>query len=233
MRALKKPLVNIIGSCIIVLTLYLLIHQTSQLQDPKPLDPNKLNTGLDTKIHKSNEKQLPSDVDLIKDDFNIDSTKLNNAETPFMPQMTNETLKAELGRSSWRLFHTILARYPETPTEYEKSTLKQYIYLFAQVYPCGDCARHFQKLLDKYPPQTINRQVASLWGCDIHNKVNDRLGKEIYDCSTILEDYDCGCGVDEELDQYDETKHSVGTQGTKIDKDHLKFELNSEDKQLG
>lgn len=118
-------------------------------------------------------------------------------DVPFMPKMANETLKAQLGNAAWRLFHTILARYPDKPTKQEQSTLDQYIHVFAQVYPCGDCARHFQQLLTKYPPQTRSRKTAALWGCDIHNKVNKRLGKPDYDCTTILEDYDCGCGSDE------------------------------------
>lgn len=118
-------------------------------------------------------------------------------ETPFMPKMANETLKAQLGNAAWRLFHTILARYPDKPSQQEQTTLNQYIHLFAQVYPCGDCARHFQQLLQKYPPQTASRKNAALWGCHVHNKVNDRLGKPEYDCTTILEDYDCGCGSDE------------------------------------
>jgi FAD-linked sulfhydryl oxidase len=51
--------------------------------------------------------------------------------------------------------------------------------------------------------------------------VNERLGKQEYDCSNILEDYDCGCGADEaELDN-------------SVEEDHLFFELNKEEKQLG
>lgn len=120
------------------------------------------------------------------------------SNTPFMPQMANETLKAELGRALWRLFHTILARYPDQPTAVQRQTLGLYILLFAQVYPCGDCARHFHKLLTLYPPQLSSRTTAAMWGCDLHNKVNKRLGKADYDCTTVLEDYDCGCGADEE-----------------------------------
>lgn len=118
-------------------------------------------------------------------------------DTPFMPKMANETLKALLGNSAWHLLHTVLARFPEEPSAAEKTTLKLFVYLFAQVYPCGDCARHFQKLLKKYPPQVTSRKTAALWGCHIHNKVNERLSKEEYDCTKILEDYDCGCGEDE------------------------------------
>ncbi|KAG7663366.1 uncharacterized protein J8A68_003114 [[Candida] subhashii] len=123
-------------------------------------------------------------------------------ETPFMPKMGNATLRAELGRASWKLFHTVLARYPDNPTENERETLNTYLYLFAQVYPCGDCARHFIKLLEKYPPQTGSRKTAALWGCDVHNKVNKVLKKPEYDCTKILENYDCGCGTDETEKDY-------------------------------
>lgn len=123
-------------------------------------------------------------------------------ETPFMPKMANATLKAQLGRSSWHLLHTVLARYPDKPTDQEKATLKLYIHFFGQVYPCGDCARHFQKLLKKFPPQVSSRKTAAVWGCHIHNQVNERLKKPEYDCTTILEDYDCGCGSDEKEDDF-------------------------------
>lgn len=134
------------------------------------------------------------------DQGDTDTGEFDIANTPFMPKMANETLKAELGNAAWKLLHTILARYPEQPVESEKVYLKRYIESFAQVYPCGDCARHFIKLLNKYPPQIGSRKSAAMWGCFIHNKVNERLGKPEYDCTTILEDYDCGCGDDETLD---------------------------------
>ena len=30
--------------------------------------------------------------------------------------------------------------------------------------------------------------------CDMHNRVNARLGKEEFDCAKLDETYDCGCG---------------------------------------
>lgn len=157
---------------------------------------------------KQPEIEIVNVVDpLVKDEVQAPLDQSSNigtlddyAETPFMPKMANETLKAELGNAGWRLFHTILARYPDKPTKQEQTTLKQYIYLFAKVYPCGDCARHFQKLLEKFPPQVSSRKTAAVWGCHVHNQVNERLGKDNYDCTTILEDYDCGCGSDEKED---------------------------------
>ena len=117
---------------------------------------------------------------------------------PIAPPLFNATLKAELGRAAWKLFHTTLARLPLSITSKEqRSDLEHYLRSFAVYYPCGDCSRHFQALLKKYPPQTSGRVAASLWGCRMHNQVNERLEKPEYDCATILEDYDCGCGDDE------------------------------------
>jgi len=47
----------------------------------------------------------------------------------------NETLKAELGRSAWRLLHTTMAKFPDRPTQDEQTALFSYIHLFARLYP--------------------------------------------------------------------------------------------------
>ena len=90
-----------------------------------------------------------------------------------------------------------MARFPEKPTSDESLALKSYIHLFARLYPCGDCAQHFQKILAKYPPQTGGRTAAAGWACFVHNEVNKRLEKPEFDCSKIGDFYDCGCGEDE------------------------------------
>ncbi|KAF6838367.1 FAD-linked sulfhydryl oxidase erv2 [Colletotrichum plurivorum] len=110
------------------------------------------------------------------------------------PKLENATAKAELGRASWRLFHTMMARFPEKPTADDSLALKTYIQLFARLYPCGDCAAHFRKLLAKYPPQVSGRQAAAGWACFVHNQVNARLKKDDFDCNKIGDFYDCGCG---------------------------------------
>ena len=40
------------------------------------------------------------------------------------PKLGNETIKAELGRASWKLFHTVMARFPEAPTADEKADVE-------------------------------------------------------------------------------------------------------------
>ena len=88
----------------------------------------------------------------------------------------------------------MMARFPDTPTADESQALKSYVHLFARLYPCGDCARHFQQLLVKYPPQAGSRNSAAGWACFVHNEVNRRLKKPQFDCNNIGDFYDCGCG---------------------------------------
>ncbi|KAL2194083.1 ERV/ALR sulfhydryl oxidase domain-containing protein [Corynascus similis CBS 632.67] len=110
------------------------------------------------------------------------------------PKLENATAKAELGRAAWKLLHTTMARFPEEPSADDSLALRTYIQLFARLYPCGECAAHFQKLLRKYPPQTSGRNAAAGWACFVHNEVNHRLGKDEFDCNKIGDFYDCGCG---------------------------------------
>jgi hypothetical protein len=113
------------------------------------------------------------------------------------PKLGNETAKAELGRATWKFFHTVMARFPEKPTEEESNTLRTFIYSFQRVYPCGECAEHFGKLLEKFPPQTSSRNAAAGWACHVHNQVNKKLKKDMFDCNQIGDFYDCGCAEDE------------------------------------
>lgn len=62
----------------------------------------------------------------------------------------------------------------------------------------GECAQHFSKILEKFPPQVSSRSAAAAWGCHVHNEVNQRLHKDIFDCSKIGDFYDCGCADTEE-----------------------------------
>ncbi|AET39689.1 flavin-linked sulfhydryl oxidase Ecym_4668 [Eremothecium cymbalariae DBVPG len=139
-----------------------------------------------------------------------DKIVINDREEPkkkadsIMPRMPTEDARKELGRASWKYFHTLLARFPEKPTNEEQSKLKKLIQLFGELYPCGECSEHFMQLLSKYPPQSSSRTAAAMWGCSIHNYVNKSLKKPMHPCENILEDYDCGCGDDEEKQNSDE-----------------------------
>jgi len=127
----------------------------------------------------------------------LDVATSSTSGDAIMPSLGNETAKAELGRAAWKLFHTTMARFPDKPSPDESKALKDYIHLFARLYPCGECARHFQQILKKYPPQVSTRSSAAAWACFVHNEVNVSKGKPVFDCANIGDWYDCGCADDE------------------------------------
>ncbi|CCC05334.1 hypothetical protein SMACR_08649 [Sordaria macrospora] len=173
-------LMLVVGVILFVFTTYMLSTSGSSAE-------TQHSESFDLGDHK-----IASHDDGSKPPFGISDNILKGGS--IAPKLENATAKAELGRASWRLFHTMMARFPETPTADESLALKTYIQLFARLYPCGDCASHFQKLLKKYPPQTSGRNAAAGWACFVHNEVNKRLKKEQFDCNNIGDFYDCGCG---------------------------------------
>ncbi|RKF55897.1 FAD-linked sulfhydryl oxidase ERV2 [Golovinomyces cichoracearum] len=136
-----------------------------------------------------------SDSTSLHHSFDIDQNLLHG--NTIANKLDNETVKADLGRSSWKLLHTMMAKFPDHPTDDERKALDAYIHLFARLYPCGECARHFQEIIKKFPPQVATRSTAAIWACHVHNQVNKSLRKELFDCSKIGDFYDCGCASEE------------------------------------
>ncbi|KAM3540209.1 hypothetical protein ARSEF1564_006860 [Beauveria bassiana] len=131
--------------------------------------------------------------------FSIDVDSMPSLDDlSIAPKLENATLKAELGRATWRFLHTMAARFPDKPTKDEQTAFKSFIELFARLYPCGDCAQHFRRILAKYPPQAGTRSAAAGWLCFAHNLVNERLEKPAFDCNAIGDFYDCGCAEDDD-----------------------------------
>lgn len=103
-------------------------------------------------------------------------------------------IRAELGRATWKFLHTMTLRFPDKPTDSDRQLLLRFFTDFSQLYPCGECATHFQALLKELPPQTSSRMASALWLCEAHNRVNKRLGKPEFPCDKLDATYDCGCG---------------------------------------
>eukprot|EP01098_Paradermamoeba_levis_P006430 TRINITY_DN2664_c0_g4_i2.p1 TRINITY_DN2664_c0_g4~~TRINITY_DN2664_c0_g4_i2.p1 ORF type:complete len:217 (-),score=50.92 TRINITY_DN2664_c0_g4_i2:322-921(-) len=92
---------------------------------------------------------------------------------------------AGLGKSTWTLLHTMAAYYPEKPTDERKQKTNQFLYLLSQLYPCNYCAEDFQEYIQDHPPKLETRQMFSLWSCELHNHVNEKLGKETFPCESF------------------------------------------------
>lgn len=91
--------------------------------------------------------------------------------------------KDQIGNSSWTLLHSMAAWYPETPTGKEEEQMKQFMEALSIFYPCTYCAADFKSNLQQNPPKTKSREELSVWLCEQHNYVNEKLGKKIFDCN--------------------------------------------------
>lgn len=125
----------------------------------------------------------------------------SDAKSSFQNWMRNHPRKEDpecpldretLGKYTWSLLHTIAAKYPMRPTNEEKDEMKEFIRIFANLYPCSYCAHEFRKDLKIKPPQLDSRNALSLWFCQIHNQVNERLNKPQFDCSKVDERWRTG-----------------------------------------
>ncbi|KAF9927770.1 hypothetical protein FBU30_002887 [Linnemannia zychae] len=92
-----------------------------------------------------------------------------------------------LGRATWTFLHTMAAYYPDKPSVMEQNTMKSLLTSFSQFYPCGHCAEHLREEMKVDPPKVESRKALSWWMCGMHNKVNEMLGKDIFDCNKVDE----------------------------------------------
>jgi FAD-linked sulfhydryl oxidase len=89
---------------------------------------------------------------------------------------------ALLGRSTWTFLHTTAAYYPTSPPPETQTHMRNLILGLARVYPCLPCAEDFQEKVAENPPDVSGRENLSRWLCERHNEVNEKLGKERFEC---------------------------------------------------
>ncbi|CAG0920313.1 unnamed protein product [Notodromas monacha] len=94
--------------------------------------------------------------------------------------------KDELGNATWKFLHTMAAYYPDSPTSAQQQNMSNFFKLFSRFYPCDFCAADFRDSLREFPPVTKNQKTLSLWLCERHNEVNEKLGKPLFDCSKVV-----------------------------------------------
>lgn len=91
--------------------------------------------------------------------------------------------RSELGRATWSFLHTTAAYYPTNPSEMEKRAAEALITGITALYPCVHCREHFAAEVQEEPFDYTSRETFSKSLCTHHNKVNEMLEKEIFDCS--------------------------------------------------
>lgn len=89
----------------------------------------------------------------------------------------------QLGRATWTFLHTTAAYYPDKPTPTQRANMLMLLRSLPIVYPCNWCATDFGEEIEKSKPDVSSRVALSHWLCEQHNIVNNKLGKEKFDCA--------------------------------------------------
>jgi hypothetical protein len=90
----------------------------------------------------------------------------------------------EFGKPWWRVFHDSTAAYPTKPTVTDISIYSNFYVYYGYVLPCMTCSKDYSATLEQnnrgeqlYFSLMRGKLFVFIWGVDIHNDVNRRLGK--------------------------------------------------------
>ncbi|GAA5916888.1 hypothetical protein JCM8208_005444 [Rhodotorula glutinis] len=93
-----------------------------------------------------------------------------------------------LGRHTWTFLHTTASYFPPQPSPHQKTAMLSLLRALPTLYPCGTCADHLGTYLSTHPPEPEvdkGREALERWLCGVHNEVNERLGKDRFECGDV------------------------------------------------
>lgn len=96
-------------------------------------------------------------------------------------EMTHMSISPEVwGPFFWHTMHLAALGYSANPTNAEKKAAKDFYESLVHMIPCAICKTHYADFLLKYPvtPSLDNRTDLFRWTVNIHNAVNESLGKK-------------------------------------------------------
>lgn len=101
-----------------------------------------------------------------------------------------------LGQNTWTFLHSAAAYYPDKPSEAQRSAMLTMIQALPHIYPCHTCAESLQEELEREKRTKKSWEEGAplgdavrtglgfrKWLCGLHNEVNTRLGKPIWQCT--------------------------------------------------
>ncbi|KDN51954.1 FAD-dependent thiol oxidase [Tilletiaria anomala UBC 951] len=101
----------------------------------------------------------------------------------------------ELGRSTWTFLHSAAAYYPDKPSLKHQNAMRELMHSVSLLYPCAPCAEALRDELGRDAREggweakelTLETAISSgpqirRWLCGIHNEVNERVGKQKWQC---------------------------------------------------
>ena len=99
------------------------------------------------------------------------------------------------GPLGWMTIHSMASLYPDEPSQAEQQLMRSWLDLFKGTITCPSCQAHFTEQLDAYRsrfPQMLESRASFLmFTFRVHNSVNHRLHKPIYntvaECFAVLQ----------------------------------------------
>ena len=98
----------------------------------------------------------------------------------------------EWGPSGWPLFHAIAYYHDRHEEEKGKKNIRVFFKSMQHILPCIYCRRSYRQYIQEMPVPSVNLFE---WSYHLHNKVNDKLRKQGYNChrdpsfDTVLKTY--------------------------------------------
>lgn len=85
------------------------------------------------------------------------------------------------GPHFWFVLHIVSFNYPDNPNQRDKDNYKSFYYSVKGILPCQNCQKHYQNYLSHFPiePHLDSKIDLIKWVIQIHNFVNNKLGKPI------------------------------------------------------
>lgn len=95
------------------------------------------------------------------------------------------------GPHAWFFLHTVTFSYSDNPTQTDRYEMKSFFNNFSNIIPCIVCKSHFKQNMEKYPIENFldSRDDLVNWLINLHNIVNIKLGKPIYNNLEIINQY--------------------------------------------
>ncbi|GAA5926704.1 flavin-linked sulfhydryl oxidase [Sporobolomyces koalae] len=115
----------------------------------------------------------------------IAATASDSAE-PALPRDCPPDVE-RLGRHTWTFLHTTASYFPTTPSEHQQTSMLSLLRSLPTLYPCGTCADHLGQFIKDHSPDEAVKSRAGVerWMCQAHNEVNERLGKDKFECNNV------------------------------------------------
>lgn len=95
------------------------------------------------------------------------------------------------GNKYWFVIHVTALKYPDNPTEEDRSMYKAFYDELWRFLPCRLCSNHYKEHLEVMPidPALVDKNTLFEWTWKLHNRVNVSLGKNEMPLRDAIEFY--------------------------------------------